>query len=629
MFMNRFSGCLLRCCLPIMALAVPSAAFNAAITVSPELDTHAISPYIYGSNQNFSGTENFSAMRQGGNRLTGYNWENNASNAGTDWYNSSDNLIPSSMGIPNGQSLIPGIGMTAFIDTCRKYGRFCLATFQMAGFVSRDKNGTVADNQAAPSVRWRYVFPHKPAAFAATPDTTDSAVYMDELMNFLKTKYASLPDGWLGGIDLDNEPALWPLTHPLIHPAAPTCVELLGKSVACAAAIKNVDTRPLVFGPVTYGFNEMYSFQDASDWSSVKGSYGWFMDYYLDQMRLASLSAGRRLLDVFDIHWYSEAQGTDRITDTNNHATRANAEARIQAPRTLWDRNYRETSWIAQYFSAYLPLIPRMKTSIDAYYPGTRIGISEYSYGGDRHVSGGLAAADALGIYGKYGVFYASYWQTMDTTKFISAAFKLYRNYNGANGAFGALSVRAATTDSVRSSAYASLASSANPELHLVVLNKNYDSTMNATITVSSASVYQSVRVWSFDSLSASVIERLPAPAISGNSFSYAVPRLTACHFVLIPASAVRNSSPFPARAGFTCRVIYPYLSITYSFPGRETGTVSLVTLNGRTVKRWKSLAGQGTVCLKVGSAGIRVKSLLVVCTSSRGQYVAKAVLPQ
>jgi mannan endo-1,4-beta-mannosidase len=616
-------------CLAITAAVFRAAAFNTAVTVVPALDTHAISPAIYGSNQNFSGTENFSAMRQGGNRLTGYNWENNASNAGTDWYNSSDNLIPASMGIPNNQSLIPGIGMTAFIDSCRKYNRFCLTTFQMAGFVARDKNGTVADSQVAPSIRWRYVFPHKPAAFAATPDTTDSAVYMDELMNFLKTKYTSLTDGWLGGIDLDNEPALWPSTHPLIHPAAPTCVELLGKSAALATAIKNVDTRPLIFGPVTYGFNEMYSFQNASDWSSVQGTYAWFVDYYLDQMRLASASAGRRLLDVFDIHWYSEAQGTDRITDTMNHATRANAQARIQAPRTLWDPNYRENSWIAQYFPSFLPLIPRIKTSIDAYYAGTKIGISEYSYGGDEHISGGLATADALGIYGKYGVFYASYWQTMDTTRYISAAFKLYRNYNGVNGTFGALSVRAGTNDSVRSSAYASIVSAANPELHLILLNKDYDSTMNATITINSASNYQSIRVWSFDSLSAAINERLPAPAISGNSFTYAVPKLTACHFMLIPASSVRNNALSVARAGFVCRVVYPYLLCTYSFPCNETGSISLYALNGTLLKHWQSIAGQGTFRLNVKSAGISGKNFLVVCTSSRGRYISKVMLPQ
>jgi hypothetical protein len=34
-----------------------------------------ISPYIYGTNQLLTEDENWTALRQGGNRMTGYNWE--------------------------------------------------------------------------------------------------------------------------------------------------------------------------------------------------------------------------------------------------------------------------------------------------------------------------------------------------------------------------------------------------------------------------------------------------------------------------------------------------------------------------------------------------------------------------
>ena len=43
----------------------------------------AISPYIYGSNQDVEAT--LTAKRFGGNRTTAYNWETNFSNAGNDW----------------------------------------------------------------------------------------------------------------------------------------------------------------------------------------------------------------------------------------------------------------------------------------------------------------------------------------------------------------------------------------------------------------------------------------------------------------------------------------------------------------------------------------------------------------
>jgi mannan endo-1,4-beta-mannosidase len=582
-----------------MTAQFSATAFNTSITINTSQNNQTISPYIYGTNQNLAGNENFSAFRQGGNRMTGYNWENNASNAGADWQHSSDNFIPSNMGIPNSQANVPGIAITAFIDSCRKKSQFSLTTFQMAGYVARDKLGTVDTSQAAPSSRWREVVPKKPSAFSTTPDTADNAVYMDELMNFLDTRYETASDNWLGGICLDNEPALWVSTHPRIHVAQPTCQELLEKSVALSSAIKNVNQKPLIFGPVTYGFGEMFDFQGAPDWNAVKGGRTWFVDWYLDKMNSASQTAGKRLLDVFDFHWYPEALGNnERICFATNPSNRANAEARLQAPRTLWDPHYLEDSWIAQWNSGFLPIIPKVKSSIAAYYPGTKLSISEYNYGGENHISGGIAMADVLGIFGKYGVDFGFYWQCENTTAFTSAAFKLYRNYNGSNGLFGTVSVNATTSDSVRSSAYASLSSATNNELHLVLLNKNYDSTMNATITITSPETYVSVRIWSFDSSSAAIKERLPAPVIAGNAFTCAIPKLTAYHIVCAPSTAISRGNAVSARPYCHARITGHRLFIDYTFPKGETETVTLHALNGTPLRTWRSVSGSGVINL-------------------------------
>ena len=63
---------------------------NINITINTEEDIKKISPYIYGVNYDFLENEGTipsvaTACRLGGNRFTGYNWENNASNAGKDW----------------------------------------------------------------------------------------------------------------------------------------------------------------------------------------------------------------------------------------------------------------------------------------------------------------------------------------------------------------------------------------------------------------------------------------------------------------------------------------------------------------------------------------------------------------
>ena len=285
--------------------------FTVTINASPA----PISPYIYGTNPEFTANENLGARRLGGNRLTGYNWENNASNAGTDYNNESDNYM--TQGLPNPNA--PGATLTAFHDEALSVGAYPLITLQMAGYVAKDENGVVDTSQKAPSSRWDKVQFVKGSAFSRTPSLTDTSVFMDECVNFLVDTFglANTSNG-VKGYELDNEPALWPSTHPRIHPNKPTCQEVTQKGIALSNAVKNVDSTAEIFGPVLYGFSAYYNFQSASDWSSVSNgkNYSWFIDYYLDEMRKAESTYGKRLLNVLDLHWYPEAYGDNRITES-------------------------------------------------------------------------------------------------------------------------------------------------------------------------------------------------------------------------------------------------------------------------------------------------------------------------
>ena len=42
---------------------------------------------------------------------------------------------------------------------------------------------------------------------------------------------------------------------------------------------------------------------------------------------------------------------------------------------------------------------------IAAHYPGTKLSISEYNYGAGGDISGGIAQADVLGVFGREGLF--------------------------------------------------------------------------------------------------------------------------------------------------------------------------------------------------------------------------------
>lgn len=522
---------------------------NFSVTVRDSLKP--ISPYIYGTNQTLTGGENWTALRIGGNRLTGYNWENNASNAGSDYNQESDDYLPRLYGVSADSTSIQGAVTNAFYEQARRFGAYPLVTLQMAGFVAKDKNGIVDSSQVAPSPRWAYGKFTKGRPFSLVPDTTDDSVFMDEYVNFLVNKYgnANAATG-IKGYELDNEPDLWNETHPRLHPLQTTFQELIQRSVALSGAVKNIDPYAEIFGPVSYGFNGYFSFQGAADWESISAgkSYNWFLDYYLDQMKKASGAAGKKLLDVLDLHWYSEAEGTvdsNRITDPG--ATTNNDQlARVQAPRTLWDSTYQENSWIGQYYFKQhlcLPLIPKVMQSINKYYPGTKLAFTEFGYGGENDISGADAMADVLGIFAKYGVYLATFWQLDSQSTFISAAYKIYRNYDGNNSTFGSLYAPSQTSDSVNSSIYGSITSDTN-EIHLIVINKNFNQSVTGNFSITSPKRILSGRVWEINRNSSQIHEIDSVTDISNPqgssdySFSYPVNAASICHFVLKTSEA-------------------------------------------------------------------------------------------
>ncbi|MBL8027653.1 MAG: T9SS type A sorting domain-containing protein [Fibrobacteres bacterium] len=533
-----------------------------------------ISPLIYGTNQKLTKTENWSLMRMGGNRMTGYNWENNASSAGEDWYNESDNYIPWSLGLPTAQSNVPALAVTSFHDSALALNAASLITLPCAGFVARDKNGAVAVNETAPSKRFAYVVNRKGTAYSAAPDTADSVIYVDEFLNVLTQKYgkASTNRG-IKNYALDNEPALWTSTHPRIHPAKARAKEVADKNIALSQTVKSMDSTAFVYGPVLYGFNAYLNCQDAADWDSVKTGYRWFINYYLDRLRAASQSEGRRLLDVLDLHWYAE--GTVRGTPA----------ARMQAPRTLWDPSYRENSWIAQWFPQFLPLVPSLLKAIDTFYPGTKLAFTEYNYGGENHVSGGLAHADALGIFGKYGVYAACYWQMETSTQYTTAAFKLFRNADGQGLAFGPNALNVHNPDAANYSVYAS--DTTNGELHLIALNKRGDSSVTANITMTGKRSFNRARIFGFDSTSATVIEKSLLASINNNQCNVTLPPLSATHLVFYKSGTEAEYSDDQQQIYFSLFPSPFKNSVTISCHLPESaadGNVDLLTADGRHV---------------------------------------------
>jgi endoglucanase len=505
------------------------------VTIDTSQNRNPISLYIYGTNATIPNTT-FTATRIGGNRLVGYNWENNCSNAGKDYQNSNDTYLLNE--IPANRRAEPGVVALYAHETNQAQNiPYTLMTLQAAGYVAADSCGTVFESETPPSSRWKQVQFTKGSAFAVIPDTTDNSVYMDEFVHYLVTKFGTAASGkGIKGYAITNEPGLWNESHPRLHPNKVTCAKLVTQSVGLATAVKRIDPDTEIFGPVLYGFNAFDNLQNAPDWSNYCLDYTWFITYYLDQLRQASQKAGQRLLDVLDLHWYPEAiGGGSRIVYDQFRA--ANIEcnkARMQAPRTLWDESYIENSWIGQYRQWGLPLIPKLQTTINRFYPQTKLAFTEYCYGGEGHISGGIAEADLLGIFGKYGVYMANFWRRENDSSYISAAFNLYTNYDGKGATFENTSVRCAVSDTTISSAYAATAASHDQKLHIILINKNYNTATTFNIKVNTRRQYSSGKVYGFDGTGATISARAPVGALGpGNTFSYTLPALSAYHLVL------------------------------------------------------------------------------------------------
>lgn len=568
-------------------------------TVNVNDSLKPISPYIFGTNQTLNGDENWAALRQGGNRMTGYNWENNASNAGSDYNQQSDNYLTWIEGIPTDSENIPGIVTTNFQNQALHFGAYSLVTLQMAGYVAKDKSGPVSESETAPSPRWASVEFVKESPFSLTPDQSDTTVYMDEYVNFLVNKYgmANTATG-IKGYSLDNEPSLWVSTHPRIHPLKPTCQEIIQRSIELSEAVKDIDSSAEIFGPALYGFNAFQTFQDATDWNTVKAgkSYTWFIDYYLDKMNEAEKTKGKRLLDVLDVHWYPEAIGDNRITD-NNANTRADKLVRVQAPRTLWDKNYIENSWIGQWGKAHLPLIPNLISSIKKHYPGTKLAFTEFTYGGENDITGAIAVDDVLGIFAKYGVYFASFWQVNSGANYISAAYKMYRNYNGNNSTIGNFYLPTGTSDSVNCSIYGSTNLNGDT-IHLIAINKNFNKEITGNFSISSSKEILNGKVWNLDSTSTNIIEIDSINNISENNFSYNLPPKSICHFVLkmgyvlgvnddnnVPDNFYLKAYPNPFN---------PICRIEYNVPGNSVSRIDIISIAGKLIRSYNDLDRHG-----------------------------------
>lgn len=436
------------------------------------------------------------AHRWGGNTTTRYNPElGNAWSTAQDWY--WQNVKIDSWEI--------------FAAKAEKNGGYAAITVPIMGWIAKDtdsysfsiaKLGNQKDHDPLPDKRDRgngISLLGKPIA-PPPPETTSVKVTPEQVgawVKKIKDLDARRPLGKSGKrlvrmYFLDNEPGLWHTTHRDVHPEPMGYDELLEKTIAFATAIRKNDPEALIAGPASYGWWEyFYSAKDHEAGFTKKPdrkAHGDkpLIEWYLGKLKEHEQKTGVKLLDVLDVHFYPQSEGVQGNNGDGEGTDEGTNARRMRATRALWDPSYKDESWIDD----NVQLVPRMKKIIADNYPGLKLSIGEYNFGGEQHMSGAATLAEAFGRMAQGGVDFAFYWMAPRNGSAAFSAFRAFSNYDGAGGRFAGKLVPVSTAKEA-ASVYA--AKDGN-KLVLVYVNRDGGKSFEEKVDLSSCGAVQSVK---------------------------------------------------------------------------------------------------------------------------------------
>lgn len=514
----------------------------------------AISPYIYGiadldkTDATYIAGLRPSMLRWGGNSASRFNWVlGNAWNAGRDFQFENGNY-----GQPTGDVA------TASFQRAIDAKIAMLVTVPMLGWVAKNSDTNIRSvgvpDQGGPPVapNSEAIVGYNPEAnraltslpsqarkngpFVDKPDPASSTVvYQDEWVASLVKKFGPAQAGGIKFYAMDNEPDLWSETHTDVHPTRVGYDELWSRFQDYASAIKNVDTTAMITGPVSWGWiGYFYSALDRGSDNFKTGNdranHGNqpFIPWFLSQARQYEQQKGKKILDVLDIHYYPSAEGVYAgKTDSETNAKR------LRATRSLWDLSYIDESWIG----AQIKLLPRMQDWIKTYYPGVKLGISEWNFGADTTLNGALAISQALGIFGSQDVYMASYWPYPPKDSPGYEAFRLYTNFDGKGSSFGNKSIPVKVSDDLKVSSFGAIDSS-NGHLHLILINLQPDKDQPLRVQTLQNLPDQNAAVYQISAKTGNQLTQQPLMKLAGGSkIELTLPAYSITLLDLLPAS--------------------------------------------------------------------------------------------
>ncbi len=532
------------------------------IQVDAAANRHAINPLIYGTAYATPAQLlDLGALlnRMGGNPTSRYNWQQNADNRASDWYFES---IPYA-------SAVPGEIADTFVQDSKNGGSQPMLTIPLTDWVAkvgpnREKLASFSISkygaQTGNDSQW---FPDAGNGVRTNGqdvtgnDKNDANVpnnvsFQRGWVQHLIGRWGNSTGNGLKYYLMDNEATIWFSSHRDVQPVGATMDELYTKMRDHSVMIKDLDAGAQILGPEEWGWSGyLYSGYD----QQYAPTHGWtfpdrvahgnvdYAPWLLQQFKNYETTNGRRLLDVFTLHIYP--QGGEFGDDVSP----AMQLRRNRSTRALWDPNYIDETWI----NDKVNLIPRMRSWVAQYYPGTKTGVTEYNWGAEGNINGATAQADIYGIFGREGLDMATRWTTPATGSPVYNAMKIFRNYDGQGRGFGDTSVSATAPSPDDLSAFASIRT-ADGAMTVMLVNK-VAIAQTTTVNLANFTGASSAQVWQLTS--ANQITHLADTAVTSNAVNLSLPAQSVTLLVLVPQTVNAPSNLVGTRQNYAVRLTW------------------------------------------------------------------------
>lgn len=397
---------------------------DAIIGVNASQGQKAVSPYIYGKNNNFSDQESNPttgadiamykdaglrfARENSGNNATKYNWRLKLSSH-PDWYN---NVYEHNWNyvVETALAEMPGLQI--------------MFAFQLLGKAASNKDNNFNDWGYNQSQWWNGVGQNLAGGGQVNASGGSDALVEGNsdlyLQNWTADSTTKILEYWFGqdGKDynknnllywsMDNEPEIWAHSHDDVMSTQISADAFMDKYFEVAKKARAQFPEIKIAGPVTA--NEWQWYKWAEETLTIDGENYCWLEYFIKRVADEQKATGIRLLDVLDIHWYP---GETSAADV------------VQLHRVFYDENFDypgangvktiNGGWDNTQTKEYI--FKRINDWLDLHFGndhGITIGLTEFGTNTEEPNVNSVLYASILGTFANHGVevFTPWHWKT-------------------------------------------------------------------------------------------------------------------------------------------------------------------------------------------------------------------------